>query len=285
MSKNKREKARRKREQALEEADRRKRWAQIRRDRKTNAEGKAWRAAEKRRAKWLANVSAAERTGVTRFYPWTRAMYKTPNASAVRCPGYSWVAGNPNIEVTENQQHALAQLVRLHWYLRDALHDLKPWKLTTQMLMHRASGWRGLVQYHAGVLCITAPASPRPQVSLLVCAQCRPVSTGSTSYRYTDLRVYCTTCVAKHAHALTQSELIGPGPWVEARDIAATLAAPATRLAGRVLWQRVREGVAGRIDLLPSLQHATDALDLHLAKALERYVREYFMNINIPGPM
>lgn len=264
-----------------EEADRRKRWAQIRRDRKTSAEGKKWRANEQRRA----NAIAALLTGVTRCYPWTRAMYKQPNASVVRCPGYSRVAELPTIVVPENRQHALAQLVRLHWYLRDALHDLQPWKLTTQMLMHHASGWPGLVPYHAGVLCITAPASPRPQASLLVCAQCRPVPTGATSWlpRKTDLRVYCTTCVAKHTHSLATAEVVGPGPWVEARD----MPQPGTPEAfvNVVLWQHVREDKLGRIDVLPNLPHATDALHQPMALALEGYVREYFLNITIPGPM
>lgn len=233
-------------------------------------------AGEKRQLRWQANCDRVRNSVTTRMYPWPRTLYKTPNVRRVKCPGYRDYGPTPWLSAPSTP--FLSQLVLLHWHLKYAMRDLRHWKPVTRIMMHHAAGWRDLWANRSGILCVTATASPRPTAALLIGGQSAQSGLGYTvPHVRTQWHLWCSTLVDRNLYRHAPFEKIGPGPW---GNLASTGAAYWWAGTNAMDTAPTRPVVLGT-----DKWTECDELQPDVAAALTQYVREYFMNLTIPGPM
>lgn len=259
-------------------------------------------AAEKKVAPRKRREAAQRANLLTRFWPWRAAWYKTPNRDKFPCPGHSLYTNSMRSLGNANHadQYAMKVLVSLRSHLLDELADMRWMKLTARMMMTRCFGWSQPWANDCGSLVVTAPSGPRPDAALVLSAHATMAERQSAQPRWTV--AYGMACVRRAGpdiYRLVPMEQHGT-PWYASTADARyqsefwTQPMPPHELAQATAWalSRAWNDRAGRkpasvpTATLHTRCPAPFDSDLHpyQAAAIVHYVREYFMNITIPGP-
>jgi hypothetical protein len=211
--------------------------------------------------------TAAEESGVTRFYPWPSHYYKTAGRHWCDCPG----GGRQDRLSSKLRPHfteQLALLVQLVEYVRPSLRDFRSMRPTARVMMHRYSGNRFLAPHRAGLLCITAPKGYRSSSALLVGVP------GHFNKRVT-LHVWTANCAGPGLYRIAEPEQLGPGPWP---------AHSPSAYGTNGWWVDRGEGFVGAVWHGCWMTNRIVEFPEPLADSFLTYMREWLLNIRIPGP-